>query len=256
MSTESSFRGAELPEPKDLSHHLSRSTKNRGVSNIKGFYKYFSIPGIGQLAGGLPNQDYFPFDTLEASVALPNRWKPTPNKPVKPPSKTHVDNGLSSSSSLPSSHLLVPKDSKNPDRLRKIDLVTALQYGTSQGYPPLYNFLRQFTRENLYPNIPYKDGPEIILTCGSTDGFAKAIQALSNEWSDEVNDATEKEGLLCEEYAYMNAIQTARPKGLNIVPVGMDDQGMRAYGKGGLQNVLETWDLARGKRPHLMYTVT
>ena len=61
------------PPPKDLSHHLSRSTKARGASSMKAFYKYFTIPGIGQLAGGLPNNYYFPFDTLEAKVAEPNR---------------------------------------------------------------------------------------------------------------------------------------------------------------------------------------
>lgn len=43
------------PEPKDLSHHLSRATRSREASSIKQFYKYFAIPGIGQLAGGLPN---------------------------------------------------------------------------------------------------------------------------------------------------------------------------------------------------------
>jgi hypothetical protein len=41
-----------FPEPIDLSHHLSRSTKAREASSIKQFYKYFSIPGIAQLAGG------------------------------------------------------------------------------------------------------------------------------------------------------------------------------------------------------------
>jgi hypothetical protein len=41
-----------LPEPLDLSHHLSRNAKARVASSIKQFYKYFSIPGIGQLAGG------------------------------------------------------------------------------------------------------------------------------------------------------------------------------------------------------------
>lgn len=45
----------DRPEPKDLSHHLSRSTRSREASSIKQFYKYFAIPGIGQLAGGLPN---------------------------------------------------------------------------------------------------------------------------------------------------------------------------------------------------------
>ena len=38
--------------PVDLSHHYSRVTKNRTASSIKDFYKYFAIPGIGNLAGG------------------------------------------------------------------------------------------------------------------------------------------------------------------------------------------------------------
>jgi len=42
----------ELPEPKDLSHHISKVTKARLASRIKQFYKYFAIPNIGQLAGG------------------------------------------------------------------------------------------------------------------------------------------------------------------------------------------------------------
>ena len=79
-----------FPAPVDLSHHLSRSTRAREASRIKRFYKYFGIPGISQLAGGehnfsngarsgiandlkltilgLPNDKYFPYDTLEAKV--------------------------------------------------------------------------------------------------------------------------------------------------------------------------------------------
>ena len=45
-----------LPEPKDLSHHISRVTKARAASRIKEFYKYLLIPGIGQLAAG--SSDY------------------------------------------------------------------------------------------------------------------------------------------------------------------------------------------------------
>ncbi|KAI7096013.1 hypothetical protein KC343_g20593, partial [Hortaea werneckii] len=84
-SDSQSYVADTRPEPKDLSHHLSRATKTRQASSIKQFYKYFQIPGIGQLAGGLPNNYYFPFDTLEAKVARPDRWQPTPNKPVDPP---------------------------------------------------------------------------------------------------------------------------------------------------------------------------
>jgi hypothetical protein len=49
---------ASFPEPVDLSHHLSRSTKAREASQIKRFYKYFSIPGIAQLAGGTHAQPH------------------------------------------------------------------------------------------------------------------------------------------------------------------------------------------------------
>lgn len=150
----------------------------------------------------------------------------------------------------------MPKASGTTDVLRKIDLTSALQYGTAQGYPPLYSFLRQFTRENLHPNVPYAGGPEIILTVGATDGFAKAIEALSNTWNEEKDLVKDREGLLCEEFAYMNAVQAARPRGLNIVPVAIDEEGMKASGDGGLEDVLKNWDPSKGKRPHLIYTVT
>lgn len=45
----------ELSPPLDLSHHYSDVTKHRLPSAIKGFYKYFAIPGIGNLAGGMFN---------------------------------------------------------------------------------------------------------------------------------------------------------------------------------------------------------
>jgi hypothetical protein len=38
--------------PLDFSYHFSRVTKARQESKIKEFYKYFMIPGIGNLAGG------------------------------------------------------------------------------------------------------------------------------------------------------------------------------------------------------------
>jgi len=248
-----------LPKPKDLWYHLSRSTQGRAQSNIKAFYKYFAIPGIGQLAGGLPNDHYFPFDTLEAKVARPDRWadRKTPNIPVDPPEDLSLNKlKIASGGEAESAHIFVPKDSQVVDRTRKIDLASALQYGQAQGYPPLYNFLLNFVRKNPMTMTPYEGGPDIALTCGSTDGFSKCLQALNNEWVEGRDDVKDKEGLLCEEFAYMNAIGAARPRGMNIAPVAIDDQGMLAYGKGALEEVLENWDTSKGKRPHLMYTVT
>lgn len=40
------------PAPKDMSHHFSDLTKARVPSKMKEYYKYFQIPGIGNLAGG------------------------------------------------------------------------------------------------------------------------------------------------------------------------------------------------------------
>lgn len=252
---------SSFPEPVDVTHFLSRSTRAREAAAIKKFYKYFSIPGIAQLAGGLPNDHYFPYDTLEAKVAHPNRWQPTPNKPVDPPSNQvptaqFAKASISKEKQPPAARLVVPKYSNVPDPLRMIDLKSALQYGQALGYPSLYEFIRQFTRENLHPFVPYKGGPDIILTCGSTDGLSKTLQALSNEWSAEHDPVDERPGLLCEVYCYMNAIQTARPRGFNIAPVAIDDEGMMVDGPGGLQDVLENWDFSKGRRPHMMYTVT
>ena len=199
----------------------------------------------------MPNNNYFPYDTLEATVALPDRFVPTPNIPLNPPTSAS-----SLSDKLTSSHILVPKASSASNLLRKIDLKSALQYGTAQGYPPLYYFLRQFTRLNLHPNVPYAGGPEIILTCGATDGFAKTLEALTNTWNEDRDWIREREGVLVEEFTYMNAVQAVTPRGLNVVPVAIDNEGMMASGKGGLGEVLEYWDFAKGKRPHLIYTVT
>jgi hypothetical protein len=48
VGAEDSFK----TEPLDLSHHYSETTKQRLPSKVKDFYKFFQIPGIGNLAGG------------------------------------------------------------------------------------------------------------------------------------------------------------------------------------------------------------
>lgn len=119
------------------------------------------------------------------------------------------------------------------------------------------SFIRQFTRENLHPNVPYAGGPEVIMSCGSTDGFSKTLELLTNPWSDGAgSDIRDKPGILCEPFMYTNVLAQVQPRGITIVPVEMDDVGMRAHGVGGLASVLERWDTRKGKRPHLLYTVT
>ncbi|KAI1339067.1 aromatic amino acid aminotransferase [Xylariaceae sp. FL0016] len=236
------------PLPKDMSHHFSYVTRTRQPSKMKEYYKYFLIPGIGNLAGGLPNARFFPFDTLEAQAAKPDRWTPTSNRPGA--------DAQPSSDPSTASHVVVPHDAPTSELLKKIDLATALQYGQANGYPPLYSFIRQFTREGLHPNVPYRGGPEVVSTVGSTDGMAKTLEVFSNIWVEGRDDIRERPGMLTEVFVYGNAVGQATPRGIQIVPVELDEEGMTPYGPGGLEDVLANWDDSKGKRPHLMYTVT
>ncbi|KAI0167126.1 aromatic amino acid aminotransferase [Hypoxylon sp. FL1284] len=246
------------PLPKDMSHLYSDLTKARIPSSLKQFYKYFQIPGIGQLAGGLPNAHLFPFDTLEAQTAQPDRWTPSPNQP-----STDDDATLSSkmatasiSGSTTASHVVVPHDAPTSDLTRKIDLASALQYGQANGYPPLYSFIRQFARECLHPNVPYRGGPEVMFTVGSTDGMSKSLEVFTNIWVEGKHDIRDRQGLVTETFMYTNVLSQAQPRGLQVVPIEMDEEGMAPYGPGGLEDVLANWDDSKGKRPHIMYTVT
>ncbi|KAF6808403.1 aromatic amino acid aminotransferase [Colletotrichum sojae] len=272
MSTAAaSSSSSGLKPPLNLEHHYSGVTKRRLPSKMKEYYKYFQIPGIGQLAGGLPHSSLFPFDTLEAQAAKPERWEPTPITGPETATAEAAFSAPNGAAALPvrsksssnannkdkdvhaSQHVTVPgTDPRNP--LRRIDVATALQYGTAEGYPPLRSFVRQFAREHLHPTVPYVGGPEVIMSCGSTDGFHKTLELLTDVWDGE--DVRKRQGMICEVFVYGQVLTQALPRGVQVAPVEMDDVGMVAYGPGGLEELLAGWDEEKGKRPHFIYTVT
>jgi DNA-binding transcriptional MocR family regulator len=233
---------------KQESLQISKSSINilqfQGLDNSPEVYSLLRFPYVTLISlQGLPNNAYFPFDTLEAQVALPDRWQPSGDK-------------SKSKNAPPEAHLLVPHYIDTPDPTKKLDLATALQYGVGQGMAPLYSFLKDFTLNYLHNSIPYKGGADIILTCGNTDGFFKTLQCFTNDWVEGRDPIEGKEGIFVEETCYTPPVTLSRSKGLNIVTVALDDQGMVANGPGGLKEILDSWDLTRGKRPHLLYTVS
>lgn len=244
------------PLPKDMSHHFSDVTKARQPSRMKEFYKYFMIPNIGQLAGGLPNDRLFPFDTLEAQTAKPERWTPSPNYPDPNGALASQMAETSISNPTTASHVVVPHDAPTSDLVKKIDLTTALQYGQANGYLPLTSFIRQFSRDLLHPNVPYRGGPEVVFTVGSTDGMSKSLEVFSNIWVEGKNDIRERPGLVTDIFMYANVLTQVLPRGIQVVAIEMDEEGMAPYGPGSLEDVLGNWDYSKGKRPHLLYTVT
>lgn len=212
---------------------------------------------------------FFPFDTLEAQTAKPERWTPSPNEPAsddaalpaQAAAALNLHNRTGSGGNIPdhqaASHITVPKAlSPATDPTRKVDLATALQYGTAQGYPPLLSFLKQFATRHLHPSIPYAGGADVCLTVGATDGFAKTLDMFVDPWSPGRDPVETRPGLLCETFVYGNVLSQAQPRGVQAVPVKADAGGMVADGPGGLEDVLANWDVSRGRRPHLLYTVT
>lgn len=151
-------------------------------------------------------------------------------------------------------HIRIPRYSQEGNFAHKIDLGTALQYGSAQGYPPLYAWLRKLVH-STHPNIPYEGGADVIIDGGSSDGLSKVFELLFNPWDQDLDDIQNREGLIVEEFVYGPPVAQLRPKNVNIVPVTMDAEGMLAQGPGSLFDVLQNWDPAKGKRPHVVYTI-
>ena len=202
----------------------------------------------------MPNAQFFPFDTLEAQTAKPERWTPSSTKLEEINDSTSAKTG--SSDPAAAAHITVPALSDESNLSKRVDVATGLQYGQASGYPPMLAWVRKFTREHLHPEVPYRDGPEVTLTCGSTDGFAKTLEMFVNPWIEGVHDIRDRPGMLCENFIYAMILTQTEPKGIQMAPVNTDGDGMLASGPGGLEDVLANWDESKGKRPHLMYTVT
>ncbi|TGZ77018.1 PLP-dependent transferase, partial [Ascodesmis nigricans] len=245
-STSSTASSDSSPRaPVNLSRHYNRTTLARKGNPMKSFYKYFTIPGITNLAGGLPYSGYFPFDTLESDAASANRFlQSLHNAPTPTPAASSKSFSLFSRSN---NHLTIPKSESNLPLDQRIDVDTTLQYGRASGLASLAEFVKDFTLNHLHQGkIPYADA-DTLLTCGSTDGMNKVVSLI----------ASNGDNMLCEEFAYNPALNAARPHGVGVVVVDMDKHGLLVDGPNGLREILETWDEdTMGRKPHFLYTVS
>lgn len=146
------------------------------------------------------------------------------------------------------SHIMVPKTEHSLPPNSRIGLETSLQYGRATGLPALVDFVREFTfRHVLQGGLGYDEtAADVVLTCGNTNGFSKAIGAIGKRG----------DTILVEEFTFPAPLKMAGPFGIATAPVKLENGVMAVEGPGGLRYVLENWDPARGRRPHFMYTVT
>lgn len=206
-------------EANDLSHLLSKEALRRKNSPLKSAFKYFNLPGMTFLGGGLPLPDYFPFEKVEADVPTPPFAKGIGAK-VTDENKTEVK---------------VWRDAKSNDA-KSIELARSLQYGRTDGQPEMLEFLKEHT-ERIH-NVPYSNW-DLIVSIGNTEAWDSTLRTF----------VTEGDAILVEEFSFSSALECAQAQGAITVPVAMDAEGMVPEA---LEKQLDQWV---GPKPKLLYTI-
>ncbi|TFY79839.1 hypothetical protein EWM64_g4169 [Hericium alpestre] len=231
------------PKSIDLAHHLSEVARKRNVSPLKGLQKYFNNDDLISLAGGMPTPAYFPFVNIGADVLNSESFSLDPTRSSAAQDKSLFVSWLLSmlGSGGPDSErttrISVPKAPSDEDG--GLNLSEALQYGAATGMDPTQEFIQSFTARVYRPG--YSDFATLVHG-GNTDGWSRIVTTFCNPG----------DTILTEEWTYPSALSAAKPYGIQVLPVGMDGEGLRADS---LKDVLAAWDEGKGKRPHVLYTI-
>lgn len=118
-----------------------------------------------------------------------------------------------------------------------LPIKNGLQYSNGAGQPQAQRAAAALTQ--FYHNPP---DHVTTLTLGNFDGITKCFRLLG-----ETGDH-----FLADEFAFRAITNAAAPQGITWVPVRMDDDGLLPVH---LEEILSGWDVRRGRRPHVLYTV-
>ncbi|KAL3291092.1 PLP-dependent transferase [Colletotrichum asianum] len=119
------------------------------------------------------------------------------------------------------------------------NLDIAMNYGYSAGPPQLLRWITEHIE--LVHNPPYADW-ESTITCGTTSAIELSLRLLCNrgDW------------ILVKQYSYPGSGTTAKCQGLQILGIKVDDLGLCPDD---LDGQLCNWDVQRGKKPFVLYTI-
>ena len=213
------------PLAKSWEHLFNEEAKARQPSSLKGaIKKYFALPGLISLGGGIPASENFPLDALSIHVPQPPDFEPaTPPELSNPTAAVAAKHDVAEGAS-------------------DYDLHVALNYGQGTGAPPLVRFVTEHTE--LVHDPPYRDWT-CILTAGNTFGIDAALRMLSSPG----------DCLLVEAYAYSSALEAATPMGVRCIGVDVDDEGLLPAH---MDEILCAWTPSErngAPKPRLLYTV-
>ncbi|KAE8360759.1 L-kynurenine/alpha-aminoadipate aminotransferase [Aspergillus caelatus] len=119
------------------------------------------------------------------------------------------------------------------------NLSNGLNYGPTLGSPPLVRFLTEHVEIMHHPS--YADW-SVSLTSGSTAALEIGFRIFCDR----------EDTVLAERFTYPGAIEGAKLLGLRFEGVEMDVEGLRPEA---LERTLREWDLSRGSKPRVLYTI-
>ncbi|KAH8630059.1 aromatic amino acid aminotransferase 1 [Alternaria alternata] len=200
---------------------MSHEASIRKGNSLKEAAKYLGTPGIISLGGGLPSSEYFPFEELSIKVPKIGHFSEAETR----------ESGVTITAGK---HDLAENKSN-------FDIATAFNYGQGSGSAQLLRFMTEHTE--LIHDPPYQDW-KCTMTVGSTSATDMLLRMFTRPG----------DMILSEEYTFSAFVETARPLGVRVCGVPIDNQGLLPTE---MDSLLTNWDqAARGARkPHLLYTV-
>lgn len=231
------------PKAKPWDHLFSHAALNQGTSVLKAFARSKSVsPDTISLGTGRPSAEFYPWTSLTMHTAATSSssnssssnpaTSPSPPPPIQPTMTTMT---CSITDTSPSAY----------------NLAAALNYGDAAGSPQLVRFVTEHVE--LVHDPPYADW-ETCLTAGTTAALDVVLELFCDRGEDT---------LLVEAHTYAGALDAARARGLDVLGVGMDEEGLLPEE---LDRRLREWDgdgageggrkeKKKKKKPSVLYTI-
>ncbi|RDX46890.1 PLP-dependent transferase [Lentinus brumalis] len=214
-----SIASSSMATPVDLSHHFSTEARLRQPNPMKAIWKLTRRkPNMVSLANGDPHFSLYPIRKVEYEMASVAEEDPVATWRRGPSAPSH---NLVSSTYEPCA----------------LPLQTGLQYSHGAGLPDAQRVVTDLT--NYYHAT---SDHMCTLTLGNSDGITKCFRLLGEPG----------DHFIADEFSFSSMTNVPLAQGIKWVGIKMDDGGMIPEE---LERVLAEWDLARGRRPHVIYLV-